>query len=439
MTMVATRNDPRDTAEALASLGGLIASLIPGLILGYMLVIWPRAVGGTTKSPTEEVMGWLAPIPVGGESSRLKQVAYPFLFMLAVGSGLFTTAYRRIPYLHLGVAAMLFLLVLASISPLWSLAPKASLMRAFLLCILTATIILSVYAASSFQLMMRTIMAVMVLTALLNLHAVLTQPPGPIGHTGIYPHKNFFGWVAVVVLFFGLYFVTFGGLVQRLAALAMIVPVPLFLIAAESKTSLGLAALCPVVGLLLVYAARRMHLSAGLLVPVAIALAALVFFIGKGAGLWTFYSANEAILGDGTLTGRTDIWIFATDLISRRPILGYGYEAVWAMGYEGIAYMNTLGFPRVTPTGHNGYIDILLYMGVVGIAGLAVFIVAALATASQLARLDMRLGWLSLTFAVFVILHNNLESDIFVSSNGLSVLTILFFLIGLRLTGARRS
>lgn len=439
MTTLAARADPRDTVDALASLGGLLASLLPSLMLAYMLLIWPLAFGDSSISMTEEYMGWMAPLDAGGGSSPLKQVAYPVLFLLAVACGLFTAAYRRVPWLHPGVAAIVLVLALAGLSTLWSLEPRASLMRAFLLCIVTATVFLSVYAASSFRLMMRAMFAVMVVTALFNLHAVATQPPGPIGHTGIYPHKNFFGWVAVLLLFFGLYHVLFGGLVQRVAAAVMIAAAPLFLIAAESKTSLGLAVLCPLVGAVLVYAARRMRLSAGILVPAGVLLLALVFFLGEAAGAWTFHSVNEAVFGDGTLTGRTDIWEFAAELIARRPLLGYGYEAVWGMGYEGIAYKNTLGFPRIAPTGHNGYVDILLYMGVAGFVPLILFLIAALAAAGRLARLDARLGWLSLTLAVFVILHNNLESDILISSHALSVLMILFFLIGLRLTGARRA
>lgn len=439
MTTLAARADPRNIADALASLGGLVASLLPSLMLAYMLVIWPFAFGDSSISVTEEYMGWMAPLDVDGGSSPLKQVAYPILFLLAGASGLVTGAYRRVPWLNPGVVAIMLVLALAGLSTLWSLEPQASLMRAFLLCIVTGTVFLSVYAASSFQLMMRVIFAVMVVTALLNLHAVVTQPPGPIGHTGIYPQKNFFGWVAVLLLFFGLYHVLFGRLVQRIAATVMIAAAPLFLFAAESKTSLGLAVLCPLIGLMLVYAARRMRLSAGVLLPAGVLLLALAFFIGEAAGVWTFHSVNEAIFGDGTLTGRTAIWEFAAKLIAHRPMLGYGYEAVWGMGYESLVYKNTLGFPRIAPTGHNGYVDILLYMGVAGFVPLIVFLIAALAAGARLARLDMRLGFLSLTLTVFAILHNNLESDILISSNGLSVLLILFFLIGLRLTGARRT
>src|SRR5690606_25324907 len=110
----------------------------------------------------------------------------------------------------------------------------------------------------------------------------------------------------------------------RVAAAVMIAAAPLFLVAAESKTSLGLAVLCPLFGAMLVYAARRMRLSAGILVPAGVLLLALVFFLGEAAGAWTFHSVNEAVFGDGTLTGRTDIWEFAAELIARRPLLGYG-------------------------------------------------------------------------------------------------------------------
>lgn len=436
-TTAAHRLPAADLAQALERLALTVASLIPALTLGYMIVLWPLAFGDASISLEEAYFGWLAPFTPTEHSSPLKQIAYPALFVLAVAGTLFTASYRRLPLLRPTLLLVSAFLGLAALSMFWSVLPRLSLMRALLLVIVSATAILAVYAAGSFRLMMRGLFVVIVVAAVLNVWAVATQPPGPIGHNGIYPQKNFFGWVASLLLFFGLYHLTFGGLVQRGAALFVVASAPVLLVAAQSKTSLGLALLSPFAALALVYAARRMRLSPGLVVPAGVAVLATVFFIGDAAGAWTFHSVNEAIFGDGTLTGRTDIWSVAMDLVGRGPFLGYGYEAVWATGYGGIAYMNALGFPRIAPTGHNGYIDILLYLGWPGLLLLGAVIVAILNAAGRLARADARLGWLALTIVLFTLLHNNLESDLMISSNPLSMLVLLFTAIGLRMTGDR--
>lgn len=429
----------RDLEAVLAALAGQIASLIPAMMFGYMIVIWPLAFGDASYSAVELQMGWMAPLPVDAATpSPLKMIAYPVLFILATICALFTAAYRRLPLTHPGTLAAGALVLLAILSTAWSAFATLSFARGVLLALIAATVLFSVYAAGSFRLMMRGLFVVLVLSTALNLWAVATQPVGLLGHNGIHPQKNVFGWVSGLTLFFGLYHLTFGGLAQRAAACVMIAAAPLFLVMSLSKTSLGLALLSPLAGLALVYAATRMRLSPALLVIVAAGLAAFVFFIGQGANLWTFLEVNEALLGDATLTGRTDIWEFAATLIGEKPLLGYGYEAVWGTGYEGVAYKNALGFTRIAPTGHNGYIDMLVHLGLVGFVLMGVFLCAALSTAGRLTRIDPRLGWLSLTVAIFVLLHNNLESDIFISSNPLSTLLLLLFFIGLRLTGNAR-
>lgn len=435
----AVRQESVALQDSLARLGGQLGSLIPAMMLGYVLIVWPLAFGGGEYSPLELQMGWMAPLPAdAGERSPLKMIAYPLLFMLALVCSLSTGSYRRLPIDNLGMAAAAVILVLAVASAAWSLFPKLTIMRGVLLCIITTTLILAVYSAHSFHVMMRALLVVMIAVTVLNLISVLTQPAGPIGHTGIFPQKNVFGWVSGVLLFVGLYHVTFGGLLQRCIAVMMIAAAPLFLVLSQSKTSLGLAILAPTIGLVLLYAARRMRLSPALLVAVGVGLATLIFFIGAGSGAWTFKSLNASLLGDATLTGRTDLWEFATRLIDRQPWLGHGYEAIWGTGYDGIPYRETLGFARVSPTGHNGYIDMLLHLGLLGFALKTAFLIAALSAAGRLAQVDGRLGWLTLTIFAFILMHNNLESDIFISSNPLWMLMVLFFAVAIRSSSAAR-
>lgn len=77
------------------------------------------------------------------------------------------------------------------------------------------------------------------------------------------------------------------------------------------------------------------------------------------------------VLGrDMTLTGRTDIWITLIDFIEQRPLFGYGYGAFWSLDSNpGNWVRDTLEWDA--PTAHNGWMEVTLALGLVGLFFLA--------------------------------------------------------------------
>jgi exopolysaccharide production protein ExoQ len=74
-----------------------------------------------------------------------------------------------------------------------------------------------------------------------------------------------------------------------------------------------------------------------------------------------------ALLGkDVTLTGRTGIWSAVLDSILKRPLFGYGYQAFW-LGLEGESYRVILAVSWVLAQAQNGFLDVLLEVGVTGL------------------------------------------------------------------------
>ena len=76
------------------------------------------------------------------------------------------------------------------------------------------------------------------------------------------------------------------------------------------------------------------------------------------------------ILGkDMSLTGRVPLWISLMSAVGNNPLLGYGYHGFW-QGWRGednpaAPYAtNTWGW--TAPHAHNGFIEIILYCGIVG-------------------------------------------------------------------------
>jgi exopolysaccharide production protein ExoQ len=75
-----------------------------------------------------------------------------------------------------------------------------------------------------------------------------------------------------------------------------------------------------------------------------------------------------SLLGkDVTLTGRTGIWSAVLDSIAKRPLLGYGYQAFW-LGLEGESYRVILAVSWVLAQAQNGFLDVMLEMGIAGLA-----------------------------------------------------------------------
>lgn len=69
---------------------------------------------------------------------------------------------------------------------------------------------------------------------------------------------------------------------------------------------------------------------------------------------------------DASLTGRTEIWTAVLQSISKRPLLGYGYQAFW-LGLEGESYRVILAVSWMLAQAQSGFLDITLEMGVAGL------------------------------------------------------------------------
>jgi O-antigen ligase len=83
------------------------------------------------------------------------------------------------------------------------------------------------------------------------------------------------------------------------------------------------------------------------------------------------------VLGrDTTLTGRTQIWSTAIQYIGDRPLLGYGYQVFWEPDGPVRRYLaKDLGWEPVTA--HNGYLEIGLDFGLVGLLLFSIFLCEA--------------------------------------------------------------
>jgi O-antigen ligase len=74
------------------------------------------------------------------------------------------------------------------------------------------------------------------------------------------------------------------------------------------------------------------------------------------------------LLSDPTFTGREEIWRFAIDHIAERPVVGFGFQAFWGTSdlVSAWTYLESWGY-RASDA-HNGFLNIAVMTGLVGLA-----------------------------------------------------------------------
>jgi O-antigen ligase len=86
-----------------------------------------------------------------------------------------------------------------------------------------------------------------------------------------------------------------------------------------------------------------------------------------GTGLSNLFDLLDR---DPSLTGRTDLWNYVIDAVRERPVFGWGYMAFWTPDSTSATYIqNQIRWPA--PNAHNGYLELALGLGLVGVAGFA--------------------------------------------------------------------
>ncbi len=133
----------------------------------------------------------------------------------------------------------------------------------------------------------------------------------------------------------------------------------------------------------------------------------------------------SALGKDLTLTGRTDIWAVMLELISERPLFGYGFNAFWqGWEHEITAYIwRTLEWE--CPYGHNGFMDLLAELGVSGLTVFFLSYVTACIRAIMWLRMTKTVeGLLPLMYLTFLFMYNITESSLLITNSMLWILYV---------------
>jgi O-antigen ligase len=142
-----------------------------------------------------------------------------------------------------------------------------------------------------------------------------------------------------------------------------------------------------------------------------------------------------AMGSDASYTGRDEIWEFAIDHTLRKPITGYGYQAFWGTGSLLFNWDVNESWGLRASDAHNGYLNIAVMTGLVGLALTLVWsVLQPLRDLSATKRnsIDPALTTLFVQIWIFGLLLSSLESVLFSGGDALWLLMIAS-IIGLRL------
>jgi O-antigen ligase len=351
-------------------------------------------------------------VELTGEGNVFRQVFYGAAFGLALLCSRASTVSDR---LRMVPVSILVALTWCAVSMIWAVDPSIAIRRFSL----TAVIIFTVFPLVDkvgYEKTIVTLRIALVLMLAANLVAVLGWPissihqaseadPSIVGAWhGILPQKNFAGTVCAFAIMF---FVFDAKRIGYLVRLAVIGAAAYFLYRSESKTSMILLlASLGIGGISFKYNPYNRPFLLLFLAVVASA-AAIVSY-----EYWNVIAAPFD--NEDTLTGRVQIWPLLLEYWHDHWLTGSGFGSFWNIGGTQPISAYTDGWVTEITSGHNGYIDLLVQIGLPGLT--LVMFAAVLAPmwrfVSEKALDPTRRSLLVAVFC-FTVGHNLTESSLF--------------------------
>jgi exopolysaccharide production protein ExoQ len=368
-----------------------------------------------------------------GETAVTSLIAYALLFLPLGSRAIYLTPLLKRNPVFVALPG------LAIVSCAWSQSPLDTLKWSF--CLLVNTL-LAFYLYERFQTNVLIKMTLIVgwICLLLSICLALFFPNygiqalgGNGAWKGVYGHKNVCA-IMTLTLLSGAFFVPSAGVI-RLAVKAVYVGLSLFLIFRTQSVAGELAAVFVLLYVIGGVVATRFN-SRDATVMVLTFLLLLV--IAGSVMVWHFTEMMHLIGKDPTLTGRTGIWGQAAISIAKQPLLGYGYKAFWK-GLSGESANILLSTRWAVGEAHNGFINVWLELGAIGLGLVLYSIVKAFRDAVVCFR--FRKGCLSayrwFLCLILIAIVKDLDAEEFMIPNNLIWILYIVACVGLA-EGARR-
>jgi len=227
---------------------------------------------------------------------------------------------------------------------------------------------------------------------------------------GVFSHKNIASPVVGFLAYIGMYLARIG---RRGAGFTIAGAALAFLYFTHGKTSSALWFPAAFVGYFLARSPGVITFAVALVPPLTLNA------LGFGAQVAPALASLAAALPfDSSFTGRADLWRFATQKIAERPFAGRGFDSFW--DDPSLRANAEEGWIAGAAHAHNGYVDAMLAMGLIGLAlTLWAFVVQPLADLRDCARggADPALAALAARIWVYGIWVSSLETFLYDRAN----------------------
>lgn len=370
----------------------------------------------------------IIPLMVLGGSGDPTSSGNAFLRMLIVPSiimapFLIISRYREMATLLLHNPLILLLLIWVWCSVSWSVAPEITLRRALSLTVYTLIACYLVLRHDLHWVLTRFGWMILVLLAISLMFIIflpsLSAMPDGRGFRGIFTHKNGMGELLILAI------IILPPAIKQRAIPAMLGWVGLAItLAMLPLVNSATATLIAVIALgiyafwaLFIYSARMATIVAAF--GLAVGCFLILGIIANIDALFDFVGRDQ------TLTGRTELWHYAWQMIQQRWLTGYGYETFWEI--EAYVKYASDSLRWEIPNAHNGYLDVFLGLGIIGlILIIAIFSKAFYRVASAFRRADYYPAGILLLLVSTYALRASVESNLFGQNSVMWILIVVF-------------
>jgi exopolysaccharide production protein ExoQ len=267
---------------------------------------------------------------------------------------------------------IIFLTGLAFLSSLWSINPELSIRRSIALL---GTTLVGFYlgAKCNIQDLLKYTLLALVFCAVLSFIVVIFLPDIGLQYyeegfvwRGIYGHKNHFGRI----MFFAMLISYIISIQKKKSLRAWLITLSALFagLLFASKSTTAIVILCFMGAIIPVFKFNKIdYRLKGVFLSIVLATLILSTVLILNMSITVIDNLFRQFLGkDITLGGRTLIWSMCWPYIKESFFLGYGYNVFWTES-SGPAEIIRKVMNINVAHGHNGVIDLLLQLGVVGL------------------------------------------------------------------------
>jgi O-antigen ligase len=347
---------------------------------------------------------------VSDSGDPTRQITYSLIIIGAIGVSLPTIRYTFRPTYHVLTMALITLWALLSLT--WSPASDVAGRRLVLFVIIVITII-----SVTSNVTPKTLMTAMIVpTAFIMINnyngiffvaeqAIVGDEHGSAWR-GLHSHKNTAGHIsatsAIIWFFAGFVFR------QRLILWTGAAAWAFFAYKSQSKSAWAALLIIPAAGYMLARFTAGPGARAKIILTMTVALVLLLIAV-------SFLSVEgllDKTTGDASLTGRTDLWELVFDQIKESPYIGIGYQSFWITGGEASPLSAYDGWVSQALQAHNGYLDVVLTLGLVGLAAVTLFLASPVIDANRLGGSPIGITATYYSLWAYGLLINFVESSI---------------------------